>query len=219
MGNKAKQKMRVLMVDDHVMVLQGLKSLLGVLAPNLTIDTADSMAAALRSVAQHTYELLLLDWSLDDSVGEASFAALRDAGCTARIVVLSGEHDAERIRHAMELGAAGFVPKRYSSETMVAALEHVLQGEIFLPPEAFAPAERTAAAVVMSKLAELTPRQVEVYRAAARGLPNKLIASELGIAESTIKTHLKAVYAVLGVRNRTEAAYQASREGVRIARD
>ena len=67
------------------------------------------------------------------------------------------------------------------------------------------------------RFAGLTGRQIDVYRAAARGLPNKLISRELGIAESTVKTHLTAVFAVLGVRNRTEAAYQASRDGIPIA--
>ena len=66
-----------------------------------------------------------------------------------------------------------------------------------------------------SRLAVLTARQAEVYRAVARGLPNKLIARELGITEATVKSHLSAVYAVLGVNNRTQAAFQASREGFR----
>jgi DNA-binding NarL/FixJ family response regulator len=66
---------------------------------------------------------------------------------------------------------------------------------------------------------QLTPRQGDVYRAAARGLPNKLIARELGIAESTVKTHLTSVFAVLGVRNRTEAACRASRQGTAGTRD
>jgi DNA-binding NarL/FixJ family response regulator len=79
-------------------------------------------------------------------------------------------------------------------------------------------ARRTSDALVdiESRFANLTTRQVEVYRAVARGLPNKLIARELGITESTVKTHLSAVYAVLGVNNRTQATFQASREGFRV---
>jgi DNA-binding NarL/FixJ family response regulator len=139
----------------------------------------------------------------------------------ARIVVLSGETNATMIRNTVDLGAAGFIPKKYSSEMMVAALRHVLAGRIFLPLETLNAApppdlESHPSSGSDPRLAGLTPRQMDVYRAAARGLPNKLIARQLDIAESTVKAHLTAVYTALGVRNRTEAAYQASREGVRI---
>ena len=213
--------MRVLMVDDHVMVLQGLKNLLGVLVAGLQIDTADALAAALRLAEATRYDLVLLDWNLGECSGAESIRRLREVGCAARIVVLSGDTSTSLIRDAIDLGAAGFVPKRYSSEAMVAALDTVLQGGIFLPPEAQLPGGPAGAPggtliEAEQRLHELTPRQVDVYRAAARGLPNKLIARELGIAETTVKTHLSAVYALLGVRNRTEAAYQASREGIRV---
>ena len=214
--------MRVLMVDDHVMVLQGLKNLLGLMVPGLQIDTASAIGPALAMAAETRYDLLMLDWYLEGCTGADAMARLREVGCTARIVVLSGESDPQLVRTAIELGAAGFVPKRYSSEAMLAAMNKVLQGGIFLPPDA-APGPGCAAAAgnpvlveAEQRLAGLTPRQIDAYRAAARGLPNKLIARELGIAESTVKTHLAAVYAALGVRNRTEAAYQASREGIRI---
>jgi DNA-binding NarL/FixJ family response regulator len=170
-------------------------------------------------VQQTAFDLVLLDWHLNDSDGAESIRRLRDAGYMARVVVLSGETNAALIRQSVELGAAGFIPKKYSSEMMVAALRNVLAGRIFLPSEALdASAGRgdEAAATIDPRLAGLTARQMDVYRAAARGLPNKLIARQLDIAESTVKAHLTAVYSALGVRNRTEAAYQASREGMRI---
>ncbi len=213
--------MHVLMVDDHVMFLQGLKNLLGVLSPDLHVDTADTLSNALSQVQLSNHELVLLDWHLAECDGAASLQRLRDAGCVARIVVLSGETNVALIRSAVDLGAAGFIPKRYSSEMMVAALARVLAGRIFLPAEALnepgAVTTRNAAVETDPRFSGLTPRQIEVYLAAARGLPNKLIARQLDIAESTVKTHLTAVFAALGVRNRTEAAYQASRDGLRIA--
>jgi len=214
--------MNVLMIDDHVMVLQGLKNLLGVLMAGLQIDTADTLNRALALVAETRHDLVLLDWNLGDCDGAQAMRRLRDAGCAARIVVLSGDASAPLVHEAIELGAAGFVPKRYSSEAMVSALDTVLKGGIFLPRDGGAGQDRVALAPgaplieAEHRLQDMTPRQVDVYRAAARGLPNKLIARELGIAESTVKTHLSAVYALLGVRNRTEAAYQASREGIRV---
>lgn len=213
--------MNVLMIDDHVMFLQGMKNLLNVLVPELRVETAGDMSNAIKLVELAEYDLVLLDWHLADCNGEESIRRLRDAGCMARIVVLSGDTNATMIRNTVDLGAAGFIPKKYSSEMMVAALQQVLAGRIFLPLETLNAApppavENPASASPDPRLAGLTPRQMDVYRAAARGLPNKLIARQLDIAESTVKAHLTAVYMALGVRNRTEAAYQASREGVRI---
>jgi len=218
--------MRVLMIDDHVMVLQGLKNLLGAMVPGLQIDTASAIGPALAMTEGVRYDLVLLDWNLDGCNGADAMQRLRDVGCAARIVVLSGDSDHQLVHTAIELGAAGFVPKRYSSEAMLSALDKVLKGGIFLPPDMPAgqlPAASAAATPLVEAeqhlsalVSGLTPRQVDVYRAAARGLPNKLIARELGIAEATVKSHLAAVYAVLGVRNRTEAAYHASREGIRV---
>lgn len=213
--------MHVLMLDDHAMFLQGLKILLSVLVPDLRLDTSGDLSNAIQQVRLHDYDLVLLDWHLFEGDGERSMHQLREAGCAARIVVLSGETSAVLIRKSIELGAAGFIPKTYSSEMMVAALDQVLAGRIFLPAEVHSGFEATGAKPVDlasdPRFAGLTGRQIDVYRAAARGLPNKLISRELGIAESTVKTHLTAVFAVLGVRNRTEAAYQASRDGIPIA--
>ncbi len=215
--------MRLLMIDDHVMFLEGLQGLLGTLAPQLQTDAVATLAAALERVRQVNYNLVLLDWNLDHAhTGAAAIERLREAGCVARIVVLSGDTDPQLMHQAIELGAAGFVPKRFGTQAMLQALEQVLAGNIFLPHEALSHAAHLgeagdpAVADARERLATLTPRQFEVYQAAARGLPNKLIAAELGVAESTVKTHLKAVFAALGVRNRTEAAYQASRDGIRI---
>ena len=268
--------MRVLMLDDHLMLLQGLKTLLSTLAPELEVDISVGMDDGLQMAAGSRYELILLDWYLGEgnakTTGALNMQRLRDVGSTARIVVLSGETDSTLIRQAIKAGASGFIPKKYGTEIMLAALRVVVSGGIFLPPEAMyerpaaqpspaanadlaseepavaangvgnrsnAPharratdmvavaaaaavvgADAAAAAVplvdIESRFSVLTARQAEVYRAVARGLPNKLIARELGITESTVKTHLSAVYAVLGVNNRTQAAFQASREGFRV---
>ena len=209
------------MLDDHVMFLQGLKNLLAVLAPELQVDTSQRLAEALQLAQLTAYDLVLLDWHLAEHEGAQSLEKLREAGCAARIVVLSGETGSALIRRSVELGAAGFIPKTYSSEMMIAALGQVLAGRIFLPAQGLADADagaaRPASIEADPRFASLTARQIEVYFDAARGLPNKLIARRLGIAESTVKTHLTAVFVALGVRNRTEAAYQASREGFRIA--
>jgi DNA-binding NarL/FixJ family response regulator len=209
------------------MFIQGLKTLLGVMAPELELDTAADIDDAVGLATANSYDLILLDWHLRDCEGPEAITRLRGAGSLARVVVLSGETDTALIRRSVDHGAAGFIPKRYSSESMLAALKIVVSGGIYLPGEALrdsaaprrtVPGPADAALIdIAARYRELTPRQVDVYRAAARGLSNKLIARELGIAESTVKTHLSTVFAVLGVSNRTQAAYQASREGFRVA--
>ena len=120
--NPDEMTMRVLMVDDHVMVLQGLKNLLCVMVPGIQIDTASTIECALGFAAATAHDLVLLDWNLEGCTGEQAIQRLRDVGCVARIVVLSGAGDPALVQSAIELGAAGFVPKRYSSEAMVCAL-------------------------------------------------------------------------------------------------
>jgi DNA-binding NarL/FixJ family response regulator len=126
--------MRVLMVDDHVMFLQGLKTLLSLLAPELKVDTAAALSDALQMASTSSYELVLLDWHLNDCDGEESMRRLREVGCAARVVVLSGETQPSLIRRTIDQGAAGFIPKKYSSEVMLAALKVVVNGGIYLPP-------------------------------------------------------------------------------------
>ncbi len=216
---------RVLMVDDQVMFLQALKTLLGLLAPQFTVDSSVNISDGLEMAASTQYDLVLLDWHLRDNDGPESMRRLREVGCTARVIVLSGDVGPVLIRRAIDDGAVGYVPKTYSSELLLAALEVVINGGVYLPPEALLDgrpyggerAQDNGGLIdVQDRYPSLTPRQTEVYRAATRGLPNKLIARELGIAESTVKTHLAAVYSILGVANRTQAAFQASREGFRI---
>lgn len=216
--------MRILLVDDHVVVLQSMKTLLNQLAPQLTIDMAETADEAVRMAGENNYELVLLDWHLGTSSGESCIRRLHEAGCTARVVVLSGETDPQLIRGTIESGAAGFISKKASSSVMLAALGVVINGGVYLAPEvlrdmsaARSPGQPERGLLTGNdRFAGLSKRQVEVYLAAARGLPNKLIARHLGIAESTVKTHLSAVFHALGVKNRTEAAYQASRDGIKV---
>jgi DNA-binding NarL/FixJ family response regulator len=211
--------MRVLMLDDHVLFIQGLRTLLNVIAPTFVIDTASRLPDAIAMARNTVYELVLLDWHLaDDGPGEVAIRTLREAGCMARIVVVSAETKTQVIRSAIDQGAAGFIPKRHDSEALLGALNTVVNGGIYLPPEAQQASTSIESDLVAleTRFHQLTQRQADVYRAAARGLPNKLIARELGIAESTVKTHLAALFAELNLPNRAALAYHASREGIRV---
>ncbi|MES2936856.1 MAG: response regulator transcription factor [Pseudomonadota bacterium] len=215
--------MRVLMVDDHLMFLQGMRTLLGVLAPDLEVDTARDQQEALQHASMNDYEAVLLDWNLDGCKGHELLAALRDAGCRARVIVVSGETDPRRVGEMFSCGIAGFIPKAYTGEKMLDALNVTFEGRVFIPGELMARIERSdndgrglSDKELKARLDELTSRQLDVFRTMARGLPNKLIARELNIGEATVKTHLTAVFAVLGVSNRTQAALYASRVGLHV---
>lgn len=224
---------RILMVDDHMMFLQAVRSLMQDKLPGVEIDVAETFAEAVAAVGRVRHELVLLDWHLADIHGTRTIELLQEAGCRSRIVYLSGDVSAENIQKGLDAGAVGFIPKTYRFELLIAALGLVLQGGVFLPPEVLGHPQRAAGAHapaappappsdavalvdLETRFPSLTSRQLDVFRAAAKGLSNKLIARELGIAESTVKTHLSVVFAELGVSNRTQAVLQASKEGFRV---
>jgi len=127
--------------------------------------------------------------------------------------VLSASEDLEVILAALEAGARGYIPKSSKREVICAALRIVAAGSIYVPPQAIsaqpgaaAPAQETA----------LTERQLDVLRLMTRGFANKEIAAQLSIAKDTVKQHAKAVYAALGVGNRSQAARAAERRGIKL---
>jgi DNA-binding NarL/FixJ family response regulator len=206
---------RLLLVDDHLLFMLGLKNLLREIAPIWSVDLAQTAEEALRLSSRARYDVVLLDWHLEGGDASDCLSRLIRLDVGTRVVVVSGETRPAVIRQMIEAGAAGFLPKKHGSEQMLAALDAVMRGDAWLPVEALGAAVAPVADIA-GRLHELTGRQLDVYRAAARGLSNKMIARELGIAESTVKTHLTVIYAVLGVRNRTEAVYQASLQAARV---
>jgi DNA-binding NarL/FixJ family response regulator len=214
---------RVLLVDDHEVIWSGMKGVVERLAaqqrPGAPFEwfCARDLAGALAAAAG-ALDLILLDYHLPDTDGLAAMRALRERFDSAPIVIVSGDQQPERIRRAIEAGAAGYIPKTMPEAEMVAALGLVMAHGVYLPPVALldaAPAPEPADdaqlandAIAAFMAAELSPRQREVFARALRGKPNKVIARELGIAEGTVKVHLAMVFRALGVRNRTEAMYR-----------
>ena len=140
------------------------------------------------------------------------------AAPTTPVAVLSGEEDPNLIRATIEAGASGYIPKASSSEILVAALQLILAGGIYLPHKVLAGMEAVTAGKGNSIEATkdlLSGRQTAVLLRAIQGQPNKVIAIDLGIAEGTVKTHLSAAFKALGVHNRTEAVFAAARLGLK----
>jgi DNA-binding NarL/FixJ family response regulator len=199
--------MRILVCDDHPVFREGLRDALAAL-PAEVVEAADAASALARVDAEPGIELVLLDLSLPGADGWSAFRALRARHPSVPVLIVSASDDPADMRRALDSGAAGFVPKSASLEVLRSALRLVLAGGVYVPVAALAaPAgEAPAAARRRARAGGLTPRQLEVLVLLSRGLTNREIAGALGIAEGTVKTHVRTLFEVLDVSNRTEAA-------------
>ncbi len=198
-----------LLVDDHAMFVEALALLVSIRHPEVALETAGHLAGALQRLAVEPLPaLVLLDLNLPDSRGTGTLAAVREAAPRARVIVLSADDRPETVVAALEAGAAGFIPKSGDAAMLGAALRQVLAGGVFVPPAALAHAPGVAPASP-----ELTARQRDVFRCLVAGLSNKLIARELELSDSTVKTHVQAIYDKLGVASRAQAVLLAARMG------
>jgi DNA-binding NarL/FixJ family response regulator len=222
--------MKILVVDDHPLVLQALKGVLNQLDADVDIfdaSTADGARELARSHADA--DLMLLDLGLPGADGFSLLEELRTAYPAVPVVVLSGSETRENVTRALGLGAMGFIPKRYSNDVLIGALRLVLSGGLYVPPAVLPlangaatadrpapPSAKPAAATIRPEDLGLTPRQSEVLALVLQGLPNKLICRRLNLAEPTVKVHMQAVLRALDAQNRVQAVIEASRRGLTI---
>lgn len=218
--------MNVLLVDDHPLIRDGIAAMISRLAPGATLLQAANCASGIAQARDHDLDLVLLDLGLPDRGGLAVLKAFKQECADVPIVVLSGNDDRELVMSAVELGAAGFVPKTMSPEQIWSALGVVLNGGIFLPSWAFGTPEpghgqpgRSRPPVMDPAFPEklgLTARQSEVMWAIARGLSNKEIATRLDLAEATVKAHASCVMRALNVGSRAQVLLWLTRNGISL---
>ena len=206
--------MRVLVCDDHSLFREGLRLLLEKLDASMEVTLTGSAEEAVAATKAGMFDLILLDWHMDGLAGARALEALRESAPLTRVVVLSGDRNAELVRTAIDVGAAGFIPKDSPPAQLMIAVKTIADGGVYLPTGTLAPIHTRD---VRDAFPTLKERQADVLRAALRGNSNKLIARQLGISDGTVKTHLRAIYQELGTRNRTEAVYMAAEQGVRIS--
>jgi two-component system nitrate/nitrite response regulator NarL len=202
--------MRALVIDDEQLVLEGLAALLQAMLPELSLDRTADVATALQLAGTVRYEVILLNWHLIDSTGarvdgRQIVQSLRKCGSTTPVVVVSGDDRPDWPQLLLELGLSGLVPKCATGSTLVDAIHVATRGGIYLPAQTrslrvqLEPRER---------FPDLTARQAEVFNVMIRGLGDKQIARELGISEATVKTHVRGILAVVGVRRRGQAVFE-----------
>jgi DNA-binding NarL/FixJ family response regulator len=215
--------MKILVIDDHPLILEALKQVLRDLDPEIEVLEARDAAQALEQAGAHPdLSLVLLDLTLPSRHGLALLPELRSRSPEAPVVVLSATEDRETVLRAINDGAMGFIPKTSKTEVLIAALRLVFSGGVYLPPSVFAaPAHavaepRPAAVTCTPREAGLTERQAQVLALLVQGKSNKLICRALDLAEGTVKIHVTAILRALNVANRTEALVAVSRMGLRL---
>lgn len=203
--------MKLLIVDDHAILREGLTALLGQLDDDTTIVTAADGLRALETIeSDPDIEMVVLDLAMPGLDGVQVIENLGVKRPDLPIIVLSASEDPADVRRAISLGAVGYVPKSAAPQTLIAAIQLVRAGEVYVPTLLLndgSPIE-PASAGPMSKL---TQRQLEVLDGLCRGMPNKTIAVTLNMSEKTVKAHITMILRALGAANRTQAVAIAQR--------
>jgi len=217
--------LKVLVIDDHPLVQEGVSAALESLADDVTVMAARDGEQGLALAAENPdLDLVLLDLALPGMSGFNLIGKLHERLPSLPVVVLSALEDPENVRHAINAGAMGFVPKSAATRVLIEVLQQVLEGNVTVPlalqsvgqpvspPLPGAPGSGVATAE--PDVALLTLRQLEVLSRVCQGKTNKQIATELGLSEKTVKAHVTAIFKVLGVVNRTQAVLVARRVGM-----
>ncbi len=212
----AADSIRVLIVDDHAVVREGLRAFLELQAGiEIAGEAADGREAVARAV-ELAPDVILMDLMMPRGDGVTAMRTLRARVPESRVIVLTSFSDEQRLMPALEAGAHGYLLKDAEPSELARAVRAAHAGEALIDP---AVAERLLATLSAPRAGlrgqdRLTAREREVLELIATGASNKRIALELGIAEKTVKTHVGHVLAKLGVADRTQAALLAIRQGL-----
>ncbi len=210
--------MKILLADDHALFRDGMRYVLQQLTDPLEILEADNFQDCLKLAGQNLdLGLVLLDLYMPGSDGAKSVSYFHQRYPTLSVVVVSGEEASSNMEKVMNYGAAGFISKSSNTQTMLAALNLVLSGGIYLPPEiahAYVCETGHADKRFHVNAYGLTPRQLEVLQNICAGMSNKEIATAMNLADGTVKIHVAAVYLTLKVNGRLEAVRAAEHLGL-----
>lgn len=207
--------MKVLIADDHALLRTGLAAAIANLDPQASTWEATDAAGVLQAIDAHPdIDLILLDLFMPGADGFELLTKVCGGLCSAPVVVFSASEETAHMRKALDCGAAGFITKSTTRDIILSALQLVLAGGIYLPPELL---QGPTTAALQSPAGDwtdrLTPRQQEVLRLLGQGCSNKQIARELDLSENTVKIHVAGILRAARAVNRTEAVMQARAQG------
>lgn len=200
-------KIRILLVDDHIVLRMGLVTATNGEPDMEVVAEADNGVEAVRAYRQHRPDVVVLDLRMPEQNGIETIRKLREEFGEVRILVFSNYASGEDVFQALKAGASGFVVKEMSLERLLEAIRKVHEGGQYVPPEI---ATRMQGRV----LSQLSPREMEVLTLLARGLSNKEIAAELGLVEGTVKIHVTNILSKLRVSDRTQAILAGMKQGL-----
>lgn len=208
--------MKILIADDHHLILEGVKSKLAELGDDVVFEVAmtiDEVHAQM--CADSLPDLLIMDLSMPGANGLDHVVEVRERFPCLPLVMLSGSEDSQQMKALLALGVRGYIPKSYSPDIMLSAVRLVLSGGVYVPPMLLtpdvsmsvkpAPDAQDQQGSLDGLRTLLTNRQIDVLKLLSQGKPNKSIARDLNISEGTVKIHLAAIFRALNVRNRVEA--------------
>ncbi len=201
---------RVLLVDDHAVVREGIRAFLQLQPDIEVVGEADGGEAALAIAAEVEPDVVLMDLLMPDGDGISALRHLRDRQPAAAVLVLTSYLDDAQVFGAIQAGAAGYQLKDIQPEALADAIREVHAGRPALHAEAQARLMHRGRTAPPGSA--LTPRERDVLRLLTEGFANKEIATRLQVSEKTVKTHVSSILAKLGVQDRTQAALAAVRQ-------
>jgi two-component system, NarL family, response regulator LiaR len=206
---------RVLIADDHAVVRQGLRTFLELQEEiEVVAEVADGEAAVADSERLRP-DVALMDLVMPRLGGEEAIRRIAEVSPGTRVIVLTSFAEDDKLFPAVRAGAAGYLLKDVQPSELVKAIRAADAGETILHPTVAARlVEEVASRPAAAARTPLTERELEVLTLVAKGMANKLIARELGVAERTVKTHVSNILGKLGLSDRTQAALWAVREGL-----
>jgi DNA-binding NarL/FixJ family response regulator len=214
---------RVVIADDDHLIRAGLVELLSADPAIEIAGQASTGREAVERTRRLDPDVVVMDVRMPDLDGIAATRELTRAAARARVLILTTFEQDDYIFGALRAGASGFLLKRTRPEELIAAVHTIADGDSLLSPSVTRRVidrmaqQPTPALADQAKLAELTPREREVLELIARGLPNRQIAAELVVEESTIRTHVKRILMKLGVRDRVQIVIFAYETGINRA--
>jgi DNA-binding NarL/FixJ family response regulator len=215
---RSPENIRILIVDDHRMVREGLTAMLRGTKVEI-LGEAETVEEALNEISTKAPEAILLDVRLQGESGLSACRVITEKHPEVAVVFLTVYEDEQYVFEALRAGARGYMLKRASADDIVHVLERVIAGETMVDPSLAGKIARRASHVAPSGLwpgAELgiTQRESQVLHAMVDGLNNKAVAEQLVISEDTVKTHVRSIFRKLGVADRSQAVAMALREGI-----
>jgi DNA-binding NarL/FixJ family response regulator len=209
-AEQPERPMRLLVVDDHEVVRQGLVSLLDRRSQFEVVAQAGSVAESIAMAARHEPDLVIMDVRLPDGSGIEACREIRAARPETRVVMLTSYPDEEAVLSAIIAGASGYLLKQIRGRDLVSALESVGRGASLLDPavteKVLDRVRRVASGTASDELADLTAQERKILLLVAEGKTNKEIAGEVFLSDKTVKNYVSSILSKLNLQRRTQAA-------------